>query len=131
MSRRVLPRGVAGPAAFVLVVLLSLVVLFSPGSEVPTGLPVDDKVVHATLFAALAVTGLLARLPLVPLALGLVVYAAASEVLQATLPIHRDGDVGDGLADVLGAVVGLALVLAVRRRRPAGRSVCGGPRARA
>ena len=106
-----------GRAAFAGVVLLSLVVLFSPASEVPSGLPVNDKVVHASLFAALAVTGRLAGYATRLLAIGLVVYAGVSEVLQAALPIHRDGDVRDALADALGVLAGLALAqVAVRRR---------------
>ena len=90
-------------------VAVSLYVLFTPGSTVPTDVPVSDKVVHGALFAALAVTGRLARLPVVPLLLGLVGYAAVSEVLQAVLPINRDGDVLDALADSTGVLVGLGL----------------------
>jgi VanZ family protein len=99
-------------------VLVSLVVLFAPGSDVPGGVPVSDKLVHGLLFAVLAVTGRLARVPLRPLLMGLVGYAGLSEVLQAVLPIGRDGDARDALADVLGVVVGLAAIgLATRSRR--------------
>lgn len=100
-------------------VLLSLVVLFSPGSDVPSGLPVSDKVVHFLLFAALAVTGRLAGVPPLRLAVGLVAYAGVSEVLQTVLPINRDGDVRDAIADTVGALAGIGVVmLAVRRSRP-------------
>ena len=64
--------------AFAVVVVLSLVVLFSPGSDVPTGLPINDKVVHGTLFAALAFTGWWAALRVRLLAFGLAAYAVAS-----------------------------------------------------
>ncbi len=101
---------------FALVVVLSLVVLFSPASEVPSGIQINDKVVHASLFLALAATGIVARLPVRALALGLVLYAGASEVLQAVLPIDRDGSVWDALADVLGVALGLTAALVVRRR---------------
>ena len=81
----------------------SLVVLFSPSTPSDGGIYGVDKLVHATLFAALAATtrarfgrGLLLVL----------LYAPASEVLQAVLPIHRDGNVPDALADVTGALVG-------------------------
>ena len=104
-------------AAFAGVVLLSLVVLFAPASQVPSGVPVNDKVVHASLFAALAVTGGLAGLATRVLAVGLVVYAGLSEVLQAVLPIHRDGDVHDALADTLGVLAGLALAEVATHRR--------------
>lgn len=104
-------------AGFGLTVLVSLVVLFAPASNVPTGVTVSDKLVHGLLFAALAVTGRLARVPRLPLLAGLVAYAGLSEVLQAVLPIDRDGDVRDALADVVGAVVGLAVVALAQRRR--------------
>ena len=102
--------------AFALVVVLSVVMLFSPGSDVPSGIPVNDKLIHFLLFAALAVTGWLAGVPAVRLAVGLVAYAGVSEVLQSMLPINRDGDVRDAVADTLGALVGLVLVVAARRR---------------
>ena len=92
---------------FAVVAALSLWVLFSPGSTVPTGPPYSDKVVHALLFAALALTGRRAGVRPVVLLLGLVAYAGASEVLQAVLPIHRDGTIADAAADVLGAALGL------------------------
>ena len=102
---------------FVLAVVLSLVVLFAPESQVPTGIEINDKVVHATLFLALAATGVVARLPVRALATALVLYAGVSEVLQALLPIDRDGSVGDAVADVLGVAIGLvAAALAVRRQ---------------
>jgi VanZ family protein len=110
--------------AFGAVVLVSLVVLFSPGSDVPSGLPVSDKVVHFLLFAALAVTGRLARFPWPPLVVGLVAYAAISEVLQDVLPINRDGDLRDLLADTLGVLTGVGVVALASRSRgvdPAGR----------
>jgi VanZ family protein len=110
-------RRWAGRVAFAAVVLLSLVVLFSPGSDVPSGIPISDKVIHFSLFAALAVTGRLAAIPPLPLALGLVAYAGVSEVLQTVLPINRDGDVRDALADSLGVLAGIGVhALAVRRR---------------
>ena len=102
---------------FACTVLLSLIMLFSPASRVPSGIELNDKVVHATLFLALAFTGVVARLPLRALALGLVLYAGVSEGLQALLPIDRDGNVPDALADVIGVVVGLAAGLAVVRRQ--------------
>jgi membrane associated rhomboid family serine protease len=101
--------------AFAGVVVLSLVVLFSPGSDVPTGLPINDKVVHATLFAALAFTGWWAGVRVRSLVLGLAAYAVGSEILQAVLPIRRDGDYRDALADLLGVALGLVIAVGVRR----------------
>jgi uncharacterized membrane protein HdeD (DUF308 family) len=92
---------------FVAVVVASLVVLFNPGSATPAVWPGVDKVIHMAMFAALALTGRRAGLPTPGLAVGLVVYAGASEVLQALLPLDRDGDPLDALVDVVGVVAGL------------------------
>ena len=132
------PRVLAGPLAFVAVVLASLVVLFAPASTTPSALPPGvDKAVHLALFAALAWTGVLwidaaaerggdpqverqpgrrAGLPVVGLAAGLVVYAAGSEVLQGLLPLGRTSDPLDAVVDVVGVALGLVAV-----RRPARR----------
>ena len=99
-----------GRTAFAAVVAISLVVLFTPASGVPTGFSVSDKLVHCLLFAALAVSGRSAGISVAHLAIGLVAYAGVSEVLQSTLPIDRDGDVRDALADTLGVVTGLVVV---------------------
>ena len=96
-----------------LVALLSAWLLFSPGSTVPAGPPYGDKVVHALLFAALAVTGIRAGIRVPALLVGLTVYAGLSEVLQSQLPIHRDGDLADAAVDLLGVVLG---TIAVRRQ---------------
>jgi VanZ family protein len=81
-------------------------VLFSPSTPNEGGGHGVDKLVHAALFGALALTtrrryarGLWAVLA----------YAWLSELLQAVLPIHRDGDVFDALADTAGALLGWAL----------------------
>ena len=91
---------------FAVVVLMSFVVLFTPASGVPTTPPGTDKVIHLVLFAALAATGLLARLRARPLLIGLVCYAGFSEVVQATAPLGRSGDVLDAAVDVLGCFAG-------------------------
>lgn len=115
MSRRALP--------FVASVLLSVFVLFTPASGVPTAPPGTDKVVHLALFTLLATTGRHARIPTWPLAAGLAGYAVLSEVLQEALPLGRSATVGDVLADLGGAAAGLAVVsLARARRARAGRT---------
>lgn len=113
-----------GQLLFGAVVGVSLIVLFTPESGVPSAPAGTDKVVHLVLFAALAWSGRLARLPLLPLAAGLVAYAGLSEVLQAVLPLGRSGDVLDALVDVLGASLGL-LVSAAGRWVPRGRRTTG------
>lgn len=101
---------------FVIAALLSVVVLFTPESGVPTAPPGTDKVIHTLLFALLAITGLYAKIPRVLLML--VVYAGVSEVLQQLItPLHRSGDVLDALVDVLGIALGWAIASAIRSRR--------------
>ncbi|WP_104526103.1 VanZ family protein [Blastococcus atacamensis] len=107
----VLPRAVFGVA-----VLVSLVVLFLPAPGVPTAPPGTDKVVHVLLFAALAFTGRWAGVARLPLLLGLVGYAAVSEVIQGVTPLARSASAIDGLADVAGAILGLLAWAATTRR---------------
>ena len=74
----------------------------------PGGLRGIDKVVHVLLFCALAAsTRWRWRRGLWVVS----AYAVVSEVLQATLPIHRDGDPFDALADSAGAVLGWLLAV--------------------
>ena len=94
-----------------------MVMLFSPASEVPTDIPVSDKVVHAIIFLTLGLTALAARLGWPGLILlALITYAGASEILQEALPIGRDGSWGDLAADLIGLAIafGLGWLLASR-----------------
>ena len=116
---RPLSRG-----AFAVAVLVSLAVLFAPADGVPFAPPGVDKVVHAVLFATLALTGRWAGLRRRPLSVLLVLYAGLSEVVQAVTPLQRSASVGDLLADVVGVLTGLQLATLVERRaarRPSGR----------
>lgn len=112
-------RRLPGRAAFTAAVLVSLVVLFTPASGVPWAPPGVDKLVHAGLFAALAVTGRWAGTGRRRLAVVLVAYAAISEVAQAWAPLDRTGSVADVVADVAGIVLGLWAWDLLARRRPA------------
>jgi len=97
-----------GPTApFLGAALLSMIMLFTPGSQVPKGAWWADDVVHVAVFAALAITGW--RLPVRRwvLASGLAGYAVLSEVVHAVAPLHRTGSVLDVLADLIGIGVGL------------------------
>jgi hypothetical protein len=98
-------HGPVARGAFAVAVLVSLAVLFAPASDVPTAPPGVDKLVHASLFAVLALTGRWAGLARVVLVPALVLYAGGSEVLQSL--IGRDAAVGDVLADVVGMFLGL------------------------
>ncbi len=99
-------------------VLVSLVVLFTPASGVPVGFPGLDKIVHAVLFLCLAVSGRWAGIGRTVLAPSLVVYAAVSEVVQGLGALGRTASVTDWLADVGGLLLGLLLWELVVHRRP-------------
>jgi VanZ family protein len=107
---------------FAVAVLVSLAVLFAPPSDVPDSAPGVDKVVHAALFLALAVTGRWAGIGQAVLAVLLGLYAAGSEVVQGLDVVGRSTSVADWLADVVGVLAGLALWAAVSRRRPRART---------
>ncbi len=100
-------HGPLARGAFAVAVLVSLVVLFAPADDVPFAFPGADKLVHASLFAALALTGRWAGLGRAVLAPVLVLYAAGSEILQGI--IGRDAAVGDWIADVVGLLLGLLI----------------------
>jgi hypothetical protein len=106
-----LSRGV-----FAVVVLVSFAVLFAPGSDVPSAPPGVDKLVHGALFAALALAGRWAGCGAVPLGGLLVGYAVVSELIQGFTPLARSASVVDGLADVVGILIGLAAWTALSRR---------------
>ena len=114
---------VVARTAFLLLLVVSLVMFLAPAPESSPAAP-DDKLVHALTFATLAVSGLWARVPVVPLGLGLLGYAVLTETLQALLPIERHGDALDAAADAVGVVLvlGAALLVARRRRRDVIRS---------
>ena len=115
-------HGALARGAFAVAVLVSLAVLFAPPSDVPSGPPGADKVVHFSLFAVLAVTGRWAGIRRGVLAGLLVLYAGGSELLQGTDLVDRDASVGDLVADSAGVVAGLLLWrLLAARRSTAGR----------
>lgn len=101
------------PVTFAL--LVSVVVLFAPASGLPTALSGADKLVHLALFTLLAVAARFAGTAAWAVLALLAAYAALSEVLQALLPIGRDGNVPDGLGDVAGVLLGVAAYAGVRR----------------
>ena len=117
MREQLTEHGPLARGAFAVVVLVSLGVLFAPGSAVPAAPFGFDKVVHLGLFLALAVSGRWAGVPRTVLAAGLPVYAAVSELVQALPALHRDATLGDWVADVAGALLGLLLWGVAGRRR--------------
>jgi VanZ family protein len=97
------------------VLVLSMFSFFTPGQDLPQGPDISDKIGHAAIFAALALTGRLAGFRPAHLVGGLVGYAIVSEVLQAVLPINRNGDWHDVVADTVGAVLGVLMVAVLHR----------------
>lgn len=105
---------------FVMSLLVSWAILFTPASGVPSAPPGTDKLVHFALFAALAATGSLAGIRPRLLLPGLAAYAALSELLQGALPLGRSCETLDVLVDCAGALLGVLTVLP-RTVRAAGR----------
>ncbi|WP_165865723.1 VanZ family protein [Vallicoccus soli] len=112
-------------AALVVAVVVQLVVLYAPSAGGAAGVPHLDKLVHAAVFAAVAVTGRRAGLPAGPLLAVLLGHAVLSEVLQGALLPGRSGDPLDAVADAAGAVLGLR---AARTGESAPRAVGAGDR---
>jgi VanZ family protein len=97
-------------------VVVSLFVLFLPGDDVPSGFPPGtDKVVHCSLFAALALTACLAGVRTRWVIGVLAVYAVTSELIQATPALHRDASSWDAVADFTGALIGCWVARAFRK----------------
>jgi VanZ family protein len=105
--------------AFALAVLLNVAILYLPVAvRPPSSLPFLDKVVHATSFGLIAVTGCMARVPLKVLVVLIVGEAVVSEVVQGTVTVlHRDGDWADAVADLVGGALGFGGFLLWRSRR--------------
>ena len=122
MTSRFGQHGVLARGALAVTVLVSLAVLFAPSSDVPSSPPGVDKVVHLSLFLALALTSRWAGVGRQVTAVSLVLYAAVSEVLQGTDLVGRDAEVLDWVADTAGVLIGLLVwSLLSRPRGPAAR----------
>jgi hypothetical protein len=97
--------------------VIHLVALYSPGG--PGGPQINglDKVVHICLFAgpvlAALMSGVSARWVLGILA----AHAPVSELIQQSALPHRDGDLLDVMADLVGIAVGCAAYLVWSRRQ--------------
>ena len=122
MSSRFVQHGALARGTFAVAVLISLAVLFAPASDVPSAPQGVDKVVHLSLFLALALTARWAGIGRQVTAASLVLYAAVSEVLQGTDLVGRDAELLDWVADAAGVLAGLLLwALSSRPRGPAAR----------
>jgi VanZ family protein len=103
-------------AIYALACLILLYITLAPGDDVPGVDLIWDKAEHALAWAVLTGAGLLLstkrRWAIGVFAFG---FGAAVEVAQAVMPLGRDGDWRDLLADTTGIVVAY-LVWAVWRR---------------
>lgn len=87
----------------------ALIILFTPASGVPSGFEHSDKIIHGTLFAALAYSSRFAAISVKRTAVWTVGFAVVSEILQAVLPLGRSGSALDALFDVIGVAAGLLI----------------------
>ena len=101
-------RGLLVPAGVLALLVLQVVVLYTPETGGPSvSIPHADKVVHALVFAApVALAGLAKGAAWRVVALLSAVHAPVSEVIQHVALPSRSGDVWDVVADLVG--VGLA-----------------------
>jgi VanZ family protein len=101
---------------FLVALAVQLVALYAPRTPSEGSGWGLDKVVHAGLFAVVVWTGRRAGLPPVWLVLLCALHGPVSELVQAHFLPHRDGTVGDALADLTGTAIGA--LLPIRRRGP-------------
>ncbi|WP_072687457.1 hypothetical protein [Rhodococcus marinonascens] len=91
--------------------------LLSPASAAPSGPEHADKVVHALLFASLAVASRYALMTPRMTVLWLAAFGVVTEILQGALPIGRQGSEWDLSADMVGVAIGLIAQSAIMRSR--------------
>ncbi len=83
------------------------------------GLKYLDKIQHALIFSILSISGYLAfRQKIWIITLGLTIFGAIIEVLQATFTTTRTGDVYDWLADIAGILISLMIISIYRQFKP-------------
>jgi hypothetical protein len=99
--------------------LFALVMALLPHPPEVPGHP-SDKIQHIAAFAVLAVLGTLAypRITATRLIIGLSLFGAAIEVLQAIPMLHRDSDPLDWLADTIACAIVLLALQWWRGRKP-------------
>jgi VanZ family protein len=98
-----------GSTLFALAIIVQLLALYWPNPPQGGGIPGLDKAVHASVFLAPALLGLLAGLRRVVLAPLLIAHAVLSELVQHFLLPARAGDPWDAVADIVGVALGLAI----------------------
>jgi VanZ family protein len=99
-------------------VLFILYATLAPSRDVPD-LHIWDKLEHATAFFGMTFWfgGLVRRRRLWVLAVVMSTFGAAIEVAQGTMGLGRDMDIHDWIADSIGILLALGLLLCVPPRR--------------
>lgn len=102
--------------AFGVALVAQLVALYAPNAAGAPQVNGLDKVVHALIFAAPALAALMLGIR-ARWALGLLaVHAPISELIQRFALSHREGDVLDVMADLVGVLLGGLAYLVWNRR---------------
>jgi VanZ family protein len=87
--------------------------------ELPTklgGWPYWDKVQHASVFMVLTlIATLVFRQKNILVAIGLISYGAATELLQSWFTVTRLASINDWLADIAGVMIGLLIFALVKK----------------
>ena len=78
-----------------------------------------DESVHLTLFFGIAALARAAGLSAPVVLTGCVLWAGVTELVQGQLPWPRTPQLGDAIADTIGALLGLGAVAVLARLRPA------------
>ena len=108
--------------AVLLTVGITIISLWEAPHLPPPVLSLGDKVLHGIMYLVLAITWIVPvsrfvpkRMPYVYVSLAVTAYGALMEVLQHYCTLTRSGEMMDVYADLIGAVVGVALVATIRR----------------
>ena len=109
------------PAVLVTVGIAILSLMES--NYVPRSLSAQDKLLHGAMYLFLAVSWMvpLAKrfpsrfMPYLWVWGGVVAYGALMEILQRYCTLTRSGEMADLYADMLGALIGVLLVLLIRK----------------
>jgi VanZ family protein len=103
-------------ALYALATLILCYMTLAPARDVPGADLVWDKAEHGSAWTVLTLAGLvLSTHRRWAIGVFAVAFGAAIEVLQATMPFGRDGNVADWIADVIGVAAAYLLWLIARR----------------
>ncbi|KNB66783.1 hypothetical protein MAUC95_06075 [Mycobacteroides abscessus] len=94
--------------------MVACLLLFTPGGTVPSGPPGADKVAHFLIFAMLGLCSRFAWISEKSTLAWVLMFAAASEVIQALWVPRRDGSLPDLLTDAIGLFTVLLLWRKIR-----------------